>query len=65
MDIDIIFKIAAVGILVAILNQLLNKAGKEEIAMMTTIAGLIIVLLMVIDMISGLFETIGQIFGLF
>ena len=49
MDIDIIFKIAAVGILVAILNQLLNKAGKEEIAMMTTIAGLIIVLLMVID----------------
>ncbi|MBS1412281.1 MAG: stage III sporulation protein AC [Christensenellaceae bacterium] len=65
MDIDIIFKIAAVGILVAILNQLLNKAGKEEIAMMTTIAGLIIVLLMVIDMISGLFETIRQIFGLF
>ena len=65
MDIDIIFKIAAVGILVAILNQLLNIAGKEEIAMMTTIAGLIIVLLMVIDMISGLFETIRQIFGLF
>ncbi len=65
MDIDIIFKIAAVGILVAILNQLLTKAGKEEIAMMTTIAGLIIVLLMVIDMISGLFETIRQIFGLF
>ena len=65
MDIDIIFKIAAVGILVAILNQLLNKAGKEEIAMMTTIAGLKIVLLMVIDMISGLFETIRQIFGLF
>ncbi|HJA69942.1 MAG TPA: stage III sporulation protein AC [Firmicutes bacterium] len=65
MNIDIIFKIAAVGILVAILNQLLNKAGKEEIAMMTTIAGLIIVLLMVIDMISGLFETIRQIFGLF
>ena len=65
MDIDIIFKIAAVGILEAILNQLLTKAGKEEIAMMTTIAGLIIVLLMVIDMISGLFETIRQIFGLF
>ena len=65
MNIDIILKIAAVGILVAILNQLLNKAGKEEIAMMTTIAGLIIVLLMVIDMISGLFETIRQIFGLF
>ena len=65
MNIDIIFKIAAVGILVAILNQLLNKAGKEEIAMMTTIAGLIIVLLMGIDMIRGLFETIRQIFGLF
>ena len=50
---------------ICLLYTLLNKAGKEEIAMMTTIAGLIIVLLMVIDMISGLFETIRQIFGLF
>ena len=64
MGIDVIFKIAAIGLLIAILNQLLNKAGKEDIAMMTTIAGLIIVLLMIVDMVSGLFDTIRQAFGL-
>lgn len=65
MGIDVIFKIAAIGLLIAILNQLLNKAGKEDIAMMTTIAGLIIVLLMIVDMVSGLFDTIRQAFGLY
>ncbi|MDD6204108.1 MAG: stage III sporulation protein AC [Firmicutes bacterium] len=65
MSIDVIFKIAAIGLLIAILNQLLNKAGKEDIAMMTTIAGLIIVLLMIVDMVSGLFDTIRQAFGLY
>ena len=65
MGIDVIFKIAAIGLLIAILNQLLNKAGKEDIAMMTTIAGLIIVLLMIVDMVSGLFDTIRQTFGLY
>lgn len=65
MGIDVIFKIAAIGILTAVLNQLLTKAGKEEIAMMTTIAGLIVVLLMIIDMVSGLFDTIKQAFGLY
>ncbi|MBS6474669.1 MAG: stage III sporulation protein AC [Clostridiales bacterium] len=65
MNIDIIFKIAAIGILIAILNQLLSKAGKEDIALLTTIAGLVIVLLMVVDMIAGLFETIKQVFGFY
>lgn len=65
MNIDIVFKIAAIGLLVAVLNQLLTKAGKEDIAMMTTIAGLILVMLMVINMVSGLFETIKQVFGLY
>ena len=65
MNVDIIFKIAAIGLLVAIVNQLLNKSGKEDIAMMTTIAGLIIVLIMVVDMLSDFFQTIKQAFGLF
>ena len=65
MNVDIIFKIAAIGLLVAIVNQLLNKSGKEDIAMMTTIAGLIIVLIMVVNMLSDFFQTIKQAFGLF
>lgn len=65
MSIDIVFKIAAIGLLIAILNQLLTKAGKEDIAMMTTIAGLVIVLLMIVDMLSDFFQTIKQVFGLF
>lgn len=65
MSIDIVFKIAAIGLLIAILNQLLTKAGKEDIAMMTTIAGLVVVLLMIIDMLSDFFQTIKQVFGLF
>ena len=65
MDIDLIFKIAAIGILIAILNVLLTKAGREEIATMTTIAGLIIVLLMVVDLVSNLFESVRRIFNLY
>ena len=64
MDIDLIFKIAAIGIIVAVLNQLLIRSGREEQAMMTTIAGLIVVLLMLIDQISVLFSTIKSVFGL-
>ena len=56
MDVGIIFKIAAVGILTAVVNQVLKKADKDEIATLTTLAGLVIVLLMVIDMIAQLFE---------
>ena len=57
-DIDVLFKIAAIGIAIALLNQILNKAGREEEAMMTTLAGLIIVLAIIIKMISEFFDTV-------
>ena len=65
MDIDLIFKIAAIGILVTVLNQVLIRSGREEMAMMTTLAGLVIVLFMVVDLVSTLFETIKRVFGLY
>ena len=64
MDVDLIFKIAAIGIIVAVLNQVLIRRGREEQAMMTTLAGLIVVLLMIVQQISGLFDTIKNLFGL-
>ena len=64
MDIDLIFKIAAIGIIVAVLNQLLIRSGREEQAMMTTLAGLIVVLMMVSQQIDVLFQSIKSIFGL-
>lgn len=64
MDINLIFQIAAVGIIVAVLNQLLIRSGREEQAMMTTLAGLIVVLMMMIYEIKDLFDTIQSIFGL-
>lgn len=64
MEVDLIFKIAAIGIIVAVLNQLLIRSGREEQAMMTTLAGLIVVLMMVINEISNLFDTIKSVFGL-
>lgn len=64
MDIDLLFKIAAIGILVAVLHQVLVRAGREDQAMMTTLAGLIIVLSMVIKEINTLFESVRTIFGL-
>ena len=64
MSIDLLFKIAAIGILVAVLHQVLVRAGREDQAMMTTLAGLVIVLTMVIKQISGLFESIRTIFNL-
>ncbi|WP_295153091.1 stage III sporulation protein AC [uncultured Ruminococcus sp.] len=64
MDIDLIFKIAAVGIIVAVLNQLLKRAERDEQAMMTTLAGLVVVLMMVVSKIGELFDTIKRIFGL-
>ena len=64
MDVDLIFKIAAIGILVAVLNQLLIRSGREEQAMMTTLAGLIVVLTMLRTQISTLFDTIKSVFGL-
>lgn len=64
MDVDLIFKIAAVGIIVAVLNQVLIRAGREEQAMMTTLAGIVVVLMMLIDEINNLFETVKSVFGL-
>ena len=64
MDVDMIFKIAAIGIIVAVLNQVLIRSGREEQAMMTTLAGLIVVLMMLISEISNLFDTVKSVFGL-
>ncbi len=64
MDIDFVFRIAAIGIIVAVLNQLLIRSGREEQAMMTTLAGLVVVLMMVVTQISVLFDTIKDVFGL-
>ena len=64
MEIDLLFKIAGIGILIAVLNQVLSKAGREDQAMMTTLAGLVIVLTMVIKEISGLFATVRTLFDL-
>ena len=64
MDVDLIFKIAAIGIIVAVLNQLLIRSGREEQAMMTTLAGLIVVLMMVLQEIDTLFSTVKSVFGL-
>ncbi len=65
MEIDLIFKIAAIGIIVAVLNQLLKRAERDEQAMMTTLAGLVVVLMMVVSKIGELFDTIKSIFGLY
>lgn len=65
MEVDLIFKIAAIGIIVAVLNQLLKRAERDEQAMMTTLAGLIVVLMMIVDQIGNLFETIKTVFGLY
>ena len=64
MDVDLIFKIAAIGIIVSVLNQVLIRSGREEQATMTTLAGLIVVLMMMIEQISTLFDTVKTIFGL-
>lgn len=64
MNVDLIFKIAAVGIIVAVLNQVLIRSGREEQAMMTTLAGLIVVLMMIIEQIDALFKTIKSVFSL-
>ena len=61
---DLIFKIAGTGIIVAVLNLVLKRAEREEQAMMTTLAGLIVVLLMIVEEIGGLFDTVKTVFGL-
>ena len=64
MEVDLIFQIAAIGIIVAVLNQLLIRSGREEQAMMTTLAGLIVVLMMIIRQIDALFQAVNSIFSL-
>ena len=64
MDVDLIFKIAAIGILVAVLKQLLIRSGREEQAMMTTLAGLVVVLMMLVQEISDLFQLVKTLFDL-
>lgn len=63
MDVDLIFKIAAVGILVAVLNQLLSKSGRDEQAMLVTLAGLIVAMLAMIGEIKNLFDVVKSTFG--
>ena len=64
MNVDLIFKSAAVGILVSVLNQVLSRSGRDEQATMTTLAGLVVVLMMVVREISSLFELVKDLFGL-
>lgn len=64
MDVDLIFKIAAIGILVSVLNQVLARSGRDEQATMTTLAGLVVVLMMVVQEISDLFDLVKNLFGL-
>ena len=64
MDVDLIFKIAAIGILVAVLNLLLVRSGRVEQALMTTLAGLVVVLMMLVQQISDLFELVKTLFSL-
>lgn len=64
MDVDLIFKIAAIGILVAVLNLLLVRSGREEQAMMTTLAGLVVVLMILVQQISDLFDLVKTLFSL-
>ena len=64
MEIDLVFKIAAIGIIVAVLNQLLIRSGREDQAMMTTLAGLVVVLSILVKEISALFVTIKSLFAL-
>ena len=63
MEIDLVFKIAAVGIIVSILNQVLVRSGREEQATMTTLAGLVVVLMILVQEIADLFDLVKQLFG--
>ncbi len=65
MDVDLIFKIAAIGIIVAVLNTLLKRAERDDQAFMVTLAGIIVVLMMMLPEIGALFETIKSVFGLY
>lgn len=63
MEIDLVFKIGAIGILVAVISQILKRAGREDIAGFATLAGLIIVIMMVVNMLADFFESMREMFG--
>ncbi len=65
VSIDLVFRIAAIGIIVAVINQLLVRAGREDIATLASIAGLVIVLLMIVDLVSNMFISVKTIFSLY
>ena len=65
MGIEVVFKIAGIGLIVSILNQVLKSAGKDEIATLTTLAGIVVVLLIVVELINELFFNIQNLFGLY
>lgn len=64
MDVDFIFRIAAIGILIAVFNQVLAKSGKEDVALLVSLAGTVLVLMMVVEKISALFLLTKELFGL-
>ncbi len=64
MEVDLIFQIAGIGIIVAVMNQLLSRSGRDEQAMMTTIAGLVVVLIILVNKIGELFSTVKTVFGI-
>ncbi len=64
MNVDLIFKIAAIGILVSVLNQVLTRSGRDEMATMTTLVALVVVLMIVVQEISSLFDMVKNLFGL-
>ena len=64
MDVDFVFRVAGIGILVAVIGQVLTRAGREDIAMLATLSGLVVVLMMVVNMISSFFTTIRGMFAL-
>lgn len=64
MNLDFVFRIAGIGIIVTVISQLLSRAGREDMAMLATLSGLVIVLMMVVNMISDLFNTLRKLFAL-
>ncbi len=64
MDVDFVFKIAGIGIVVTVIGQILSRAGRDDIAMLATLSGLVVVLMMVVNMISSFFDTIRSLFAL-
>lgn len=64
MDIEFVFRIEAIGILITVISQVLTRAGREDVATLATLAGLIVVLMMVVGMVSDFFESIRAMFAL-